>query len=50
VERCEPGDALQLRIRRGDKTLVISTTCGEIPEWKHGPASDAGDLPRAKSK
>jgi hypothetical protein len=50
VEKSEPGEALQLRIRRDDKTLVISTACGEVPEWKHGPAADAGDLPRVKPK
>lgn len=49
TEKFSPGDAIQVRVERDGKAIVISTSIGEVPEWKYGPANDAGDLPRAKN-
>jgi hypothetical protein len=50
AERLTPGDPFQLKVRRGGKDVAVSSTIGDIPEWKHGPTNDTGDLPRGKPK
>lgn len=50
VEKYKSGDPITLRIRRDGKEMAVSTQIGEFPEWKGGPANDAGDLPRPKGK
>lgn len=34
-----------LKIRRGGETRTVAVTLGDVPEWKHGPPKETGDLP-----
>ncbi|MFN0207187.1 MAG: M28 family peptidase [Planctomycetota bacterium] len=50
TEKYKSGDPVTLRVRRDGKEKLIPTKIGDVPEWKYGPANDAGDLPRPKAK
>lgn len=49
LEKMKAGDPVQLKIQRGDASMVIGTTIANIPEWKKGPDKDDGDLPKPKA-